>query len=542
MNTSIKMLLIIFTICLSTSFHSFAQTQLVAVKATSIANTRILTADELYLSQGSFLIRSNKDYRYLTINTSGHGPAVGSSIYYSNFRNNDNEQTWKFIPKDPGFFKIQSSSGLFLTQKAVLVPTLDNESNDDAQLWQLVELPEGFYTIMSKTNKYIAVKDQRMVDGLLVSFQNTISNLDNEKWQLIKWGNDGRRATRFDAASMGFHFINTFQGVDASYRYGGLCGGMVYSAYDYFRANKTVPTQTYTPANRTPLQSYIYDRQNTTLNCQMDKWVELRTNPFGWRDAEFFEWGLAGTGGGRWQELKELIDAGNPAPLGLYEGGTTNFAGQKSGDHQVLAIGYAAGRYRGDKGAHIQDMKIIIYNPNFANGSQTLVPDISRKCFFSVEASQTWRTYFVDKKYIPKNPPDISALAANEPDGSIRHIYATFRTGGDDLRGGSDNVHLTINYNDGSSQTFQNVNGLARWVDNYEETVPLTLNRAISKSMVKNITLTTTFGGGIGGDNWNLDSFVLTNGGNFEIVRTPDGPKPFFRFTGDQKVLTIPVR
>ncbi|MBS1512561.1 MAG: RICIN domain-containing protein [Bacteroidetes bacterium] len=514
------------------------------IKPLNIA-TRILTVDELYLSQGSFIIRTNKSYQYLSVNTATGAPGVGSDVYLTNYNFNDAAQTWKFIPKDGGFFKIQSASGFFLTQKKILLPSLDAETNDDNQLWKLVELPEGFYTIMNKLNKYVIVTDHKYRDGYTVSFQNTVTDQDNQKWQLIKWNNDGRKATRFDPVINGFQFANTFYGVDASFRYGGLCGGMVYSAMDYFRAGKRIPPQTYKPANRTPLQSFIYERQhNAAMENQLDKWTELRMNPFGWRDSEFFEWGLEGNNGGRWQELKQLIDAGNPAPLGLYEGGTTNFAGEKSGDHQVLAVAYFGGRYKGDKGAHRQDIKILIYNPNYPGMVQTLVPDVSRKCFFTVEASQTWRTYFVDRKYSPKAPPDITALAANEPDGSIRHVYATFMTGGDDLRGGSDNVHLTINYTDGTSQTFQNVNGLARWVDNNDETVPLTLNRAISKAMIKNITLTTTFGGGIGGDNWNLDWFVLSNGGNFELVnvntRSSD-PKPLFRFTGDQKVLVIPV-
>ena len=535
----------ILLFCFQYSANVLAQTPVNIVKPPLTIATRILTADELYFSQGSFIIRSNKAYQYLTVNTASGAPAAGSDVYLTNYNFNDATQTWKFIPKDGGFYKIQSASGFFLTQKKVLLPSLDAETNDDNQLWKLVELPEGFYTIMCKVNKYIIVTNGKFHEGQTVSFQNAVTNLDNQKWQLIKWNNDGRKTTRFDPPTMGFQFANTFYGVDASYRYGGLCGGMAYGAMDYYRAGKRIPTQDYKPANRTPLQSFIFDRQHkAAMENQLDKWTELRMNPFGWRDAEFFEWGLQGSGGGRWQELKELIDAGNPAPLGLYEGGTTNFAGQKSGDHQVLAVGYFPGRYKGDKGAHIQDIKIIIYNPNFPRETQTLVADISRKCFFTVEASQTWRTYFVDKKYQPQSPPDISALAANEPDGSIRHVYATFKTGGDDLRGGSDNVHLTINYIDGTSQTFQNVNGLARWVNDNEETVPLTLNRNISKAMIKDITLTTTFGGGIGGDNWNLDWFCLTNGGNVELVCSNNHDadvKPLCRFTGDKKVLVIPV-
>jgi hypothetical protein len=525
--------------------YSIAQTPVNVVRPPLNVTTRILTPDEQYLSQGTFMIRTNRAYQYLSVNTFNGAPAAGSDVYLANYKAYDAAQTWKFIPKDGGYFKIQSASGFFLTQKKLLLPSLDIETNDDNQLWKLEELPEGFYTIMNKLNKYIVVTNNVFRDGFATVFQNSVSGLDNQKWQLIKWNDDGRKATRFDPPTMGFHFANTFYGIDGSYRYGGLCGGMVYSAMDYFSTGKRIPPQNYKPANRTPLQSYIYGRQNNAaMENQLDKWTELRMNPFGWRDAEFFEWGLEGSNGGRWQELKEMIDAGNPAPLGLYEGGTTNFAGQKSGDHQVLAVAYFAGRYKGDKGAHKQDMKILIYNPNYPDETQTLVPDVSRKCFFTVEASETWRTYFVDKKYSPKNPPDISALAANEPDGSIRHVYATFMTGGDDLRGGNDNVHLTINYTDGTSQTFPNVNGLARWVDNNEETVPLTLNRAISKSMIKNITLTTSFGGGPGGDNWNLDWFKLTNGGNLTLVESNtrnSDPKPLFRFTGDQKVLVIPV-
>jgi len=500
--------------------------------------------DEAYLGTGRFIIRTNSDYRYLTIKE--QVPVAGSIVFLWSYAYSPSQQLWRFISKGGDFYKIKSESGLFLTQKRVLVPSMDPETDEDSQLWKLVRLPDGFYTIMSKTNKYLVVTDARRREGALISFANTISNTDAQKWHLIKWSDDGRRMTTFIPATNAFKFANTFEGVDASYRYGGLCGGMVYSSMDYYRARKTIPTQNYIPANRTPLQSFIYGRQNdAAMVNQLDKWTELRMNPFGWRDAEFFEWGLRGNNGGRLEELRQLIDGTNPAPLGLYEGGTTNFSGKKSGDHQVLGVGYAVGRYRGDLGDFKQDLKIFVYDPNYPETMMTMVVDVSRKCFFYVEAPHTWRTYFVDKKYSPKTPPDIMALAANEPDGSIRHIYATFRTGGDDLRGGNDNVHLAVNYRDGSSQTFNNVNGLARWVDNYEETVPLTLNRAVRTTDIINFTLTTTFGGGIGGDNWNLDKFYVTNGGNIRIVCAncePSARMPLFRFTGDQKTFTIPVR
>ncbi len=524
-----------------------AQTpQIIKVKPVNGYVTRILNADQLFLTQGSFLIRTNKDYRYLSVNANDPSPRAGSLVNIWAYRNSAAYQEWQFVLQDNGFYRIKSGSGLFLTQKRALVPTLDPELNEDSQLWSITELADGFYTIKSKTNKFLVNADTRLRDGALAGFANSVTGADKQKWQLIKVSGDRRKMTSFIPQTMGFHFYNGFYGIDASFRYGGLCGGMVYSALDYYYAHMTIPAQDYIPANRTPLQSYIYGRQNdAAMVNQLDKWTELRMNPFGWRDNEFYEWGLQGYNGGRVEELKKLIDDGYPAPLGLYEGGTTNFAGKKSGDHQVLAVGYDVGRYKGDKGKYKQEMKIYIYDPNFPNEMLTLVPDISRSCFFSVEHGQTWRTYFVDKKYSPKRPPVPAAFNANEPEGSIRHIYVTFRTGGDDLRGGNDNVYLTVNYRDGSKQTFNNVNGSSRWVDNYDETVPLVLNRPVRKSDIISFTIETTFGGGIGGDNWNLDYFIVTNGGNITFVcdNCDDSkPKPICRFTGDRKTYTIDVR
>ena len=242
--------------------------------------------DVAYLTSGTFLIRTNYDYRYLSINQPA--PAAGSVVYSWAYMYNPNRQEWRFIAKPGGWYKIQSVSGFYLTQKRVLLPTLDPEINEDAQLWKLTETADGFFTIQSKTGKFLVQPDNRRRDGALVSFAPTVTPTDQQQWHLIKWTGDGRRSTSFVPATMGFQFANTFEGVDASYRYGGLCGGMVYASMDYYRAHKTIPPQTYKPANRTPLQSYIYGRQNdAATGNQLDKWTELRMNPFGWRDAEF---------------------------------------------------------------------------------------------------------------------------------------------------------------------------------------------------------------------------------------------------------------
>ena len=97
--------------------------------------------------------------------------------------------------------------------------------------------------------------------------------------------------TNFDPVRHGFRFANTFAGIDVSSRYGGLCGGMVYTELDYYYANMPIPQQTYAPSNRYPLQSYIYKRQaKSAQESNADKWAELGFNPGGARNNEFFNW------------------------------------------------------------------------------------------------------------------------------------------------------------------------------------------------------------------------------------------------------------
>ena len=93
-----------------------------------------------------------------------------------------------------------------------------------------------------------------------------------------------------------------------------------------------------------------------------------------------------------------------------------------------------------------------------------------------------------------------------------------------------------MHYTDGTNQVFPNVNGLARWIDNCEQSVHVELNRPVRKSDISHFTLTTTFGDGFASDNWNLDAYKVTNGAGgivFAEKRAPRGTY-LFRFSGDQ--------
>jgi hypothetical protein len=301
----------------------------------------------------------------------------------------------------------------------------------------------------------------------------------------------------FNPAQHGFKFVNSFindfiPALDI--RTGGLCGGMSYAALDYYFARLPMPSQQFRPANGTTLHSYLYDRQVTSIVSNVDKWTEIGVNPFGARDTEFFNWGISARKGERIDELKQFLDKGTPCVIGLQGHGSTS-------QHQMIAIGYEMGRYQGDLGAYIEDFKIFVCDPNAPEVTRTLIPDVSRRLYrFQDGGPETWRTYFVDKNYHPQRPPTINA---NYPrDNRVYELVLQFGTGGDDLRGGNDNVDLVVNLTDGTQQTYRNINLGSRWVVNNDESAEVILQRAVRQEELRSLVISTTFGGGLGGDNW----------------------------------------
>lgn len=358
----------------------------------------------------------------------------------------------------------------------------------------------------------------------------------------------GTQMTTFDPRVHGFKFSNSFKNdVVFDITTGGLCGGMVYAALDFYHASRPIPANIdYRPATGSVLERFLFQRQINTFQATADKWAELTFNPDGRRNREFFRWGLQGTGGGRLQELRELIDRGEPVPLGLrYHAGHDD----RPGDHQVLAIGYTMGRYRGDLGANQTDLRIYVYDPNRPNQTMTLVPDPATGSYYysNVAAGDRekvrWLTYFVDTRYRRRAPPTITETNLGPNDGLVRELVIEFGTGGDDLRGGSDNVSVTINYHSRAAQVVPNVNRGFRWINNYNQFVPIALRTPVRPESIASVVITTNFGGGLSGENWNLGKLhVRARGGGadrFIIVQTGI---PLVRFTGSVRSYTVPLR
>ena len=318
------------------------------------------------------------------------------------------------------------------------------------------------------------------------------------------------RRTEFDPAVHGFAFVNSFETTPFSapglseIRFGGLCGGMSYAALDHFLASRPAPRGADRPATGTPLFNYIYSRQENSFIPNADKWIELGFNPLGARNSEFYHWGIQTTGGGRIQELRECIDAGKPAPIGLFVPG----GGGIKPHHQVLAIAYEMGRYRGNPAQFANEVRIHVYDPNYPGQIKVLTPKPESQIYRYTDSAETYMTYFVDRRYRHRVPPTFPAARPVSP-GMVQQLKIEIHTANDDLRGGSDNVDFILRFRTLPDFVKRNLNNSARWIDNYSQTVVVELPRPVAISELKEAALQTHFGGGFGSDEWKISSMKV---------------------------------
>jgi len=97
-------------------------------------------------------------------------------------------------------------------------------------------------------------------------------------------------------------------------------------------------------------------------------------------------------------------------------------------------------------------------------------------------------------------------------DARATQIQVVIQTGGDDIRGGSnpgDNANVTLNFAGGSTTTV-NVNRGRSWENGQTHAAVLALPAGgVPVSAITGVTISTQFGGGISGDNWNVDKVAL---------------------------------
>jgi len=124
--------------------------------------------------------------------------------------------------------------------------------------------------------------------------------------------------------------------------------------------------------------------------------------------------------------------------------------------------------------------------------------------------------------------PGVTCPTGNQ----VRSISFTFITADDDLRGGKDNLNISILFTDGSSQAATNVNHSQSWSNGSTKGAEILLNRSVTMDQIRGFTVEDTFTGGSGGDNWNMASLqadaVLTDGSYHTVAKSG-----FHRFSAD---------
>ena len=373
----------------------------------------------------------------------------------------------------------------------------------------------------------------------------------------------------------------------------GLCGGFVYTVKDCFNTGLLPPADAVAPAGGTPLFNYLVARLTNSFDepdvNQYLSWIQMTDNDTilgsGISSHEINE---------EWPKIKADLDSNQLSPLGLVHGQEPPTIGfftgiqDLGGCHQVLAWGYDLNGTA---------LTIFIYDPDFTGETNSITLNIAHPGSSTPISVSNWpagtfrgffRTHY--NYHDPRTPasgafietvvtsPGIKSAgpvphpwtdeiwlqASGNPlvrfTGSVHdwsnalnvahadvgkeilQLRTTIVTGGDDLRGGTgpnDNCDVTLTFGTGASITVQNINDGAHWNNNETHTAVLPLPAGTGAGNITRFDLHTQFGGGLSGDNWNVNHVTLVASLLPKIVAPPvvrtlinSSGNPLIRFTG----------
>jgi hypothetical protein len=201
---------------------------------------------------------------------------------------------------------------------------------------------------------------------------------------------------RFDPALFGLRFMNNFP--DARWldviRAPGLCGGCAFTVLDYYNADVAAPTTTTTPATNTPLGAYIKQRQ-------IDSFVANGLRFLAWIMQPIDSILAQETSTASWRQLRALVDAQTPVPLGLVA--APYGLGNATRSHQVVAVGY-----REEGGSRV----VVCWDPNHPGGLSEIRHEPSSGRWVGPGRNDRWRGWFLET-YKPMAPPASPQMMAD---------------------------------------------------------------------------------------------------------------------------------
>ena len=198
--------------------------------------------------------------------------------------------------------------------------------------------------------------------------------------------------TNFSPFIHGFKFANYFENDIATIpgfgqvKTYGRCGGMSYSALDYYFANLGVPQAGDLPKDGVPLADYIWQRQLESFLAPSA--IHFIIWSLYSDEANWFAKGLTrSTREDEFPKLQSQLDLGHPQVLGLIDARDINHIGN---NHQVVAYGYDVDEASGK-------IAVYIYDNNSPNTETvlTLAPGTLGVQASNRDPNNPWRGFFV---------------------------------------------------------------------------------------------------------------------------------------------------
>jgi hypothetical protein len=185
---------------------------------------------------------------------------------------------------------------------------------------------------------------------------------------------------------------------------GGLCGGMVFAACDYYDAGRSVPPEATPPLAGSPMFGYIARRQfdSFALPRGVLQYQRYMVRP----DGNYRRFGATRPGLSwltivqHWPDVRRSLDAGHPIPLGLVAARGLNPL-ELGRNHVVLAYDY---RLTDD------NLVIHVYDPNTGPadeiylGVSVAAPHRSTSITHNIDIGPSIRGFF-PVRYRPRDPP-----------------------------------------------------------------------------------------------------------------------------------------
>jgi hypothetical protein len=218
--------------------------------------------------------------------------------------------------------------------------------------------------------------------------------------------------TTFQPALHGFHFANEFANhVLGGWTTYGRCGGMAYTALDYYFAKLPIPTHVPTdfpggevPPDGSALADGIYQRLLSSWSDSPLQWLAVPLDSDATLAQRIWDSEIP--------KLREAIRTGRPVPLGLYEG----HAPADGSDHQLICYGYDELAGGG--------VKLWLYDNNYPDVEVPLVvpPGSNALVENCPDGDQKWIGFFVKDTYQPAAPQYRDLVL--DPAGAVKNVGA----------------------------------------------------------------------------------------------------------------------